>query len=108
MTCASRRLCFELVELAGEASFVEAQSVPWHSSDLSGERHCIRLSLCGRGAGTTAERLARTVADHEFAIPGVLVADVAVIELGRSDHIFRLDLEALTLNDFVSSDRSLG
>ena len=108
MTNAVRRLCLALTELADDATCMQADSVPWQSADLVGERHRIRLCLNGPDAIANAERLARTLPDHEFAISGILVADIAVTDVNRSHELSTIGLEALTLNDFVSADPTPG
>lgn len=97
MSCASRRLCMNFVNFARVPMLIEATSVPWHSIGLDGERHEIRLILNRPGAGHVAARLARMMPDHEFAIPGLLVADIAVTAVDCTFVATILTLEALTL-----------
>lgn len=108
MTDTARRLCSAFTDLADDATCAGADSVPWQSADLGGERHCIRLCLNGPDAAANADRLARTLPDHEFAISGILVADIAITGIDRSQQVSTIALEALTLNDLLSPDPTLG
>lgn len=53
------------------------RSCDWHSLTLAGERHVIDLNFTGDGAPIIASALTAGLADHEFAIPGIIVADIA-------------------------------
>lgn len=108
MTYSSRRLCVNFVNLAKASALIDASSVPWKSMGLDGERHAVRLMLSGPGAEREAARLAHIVPDHEFAVPGLFVADIAVIAIERTPDGAVLTLEALTFDEPVSSDRTRG
>lgn len=99
MTRAARLLCDALLALAGNARVACARSVPWVSTDLAGERHCIRLAIEGAEAANIAARLSGLLPDHEFAIRGLLVADLtAKIVRPDVDHAI-VGVEALTFAD---------
>lgn len=74
---------------------------PWASITFSGARHRLRISFAGPGAvGAAADVLQRLEA-LEVAIPGLLLADLALLAESRSDDGRRawLDLEALTIDE---------
>lgn len=52
----------------------------WASVTFSGSRHTLALLFAGEEAVEAGERFIAALADHEFAIPGQLVADAAVTE----------------------------
>lgn len=96
MTRAARLLCDALLALAGNVRVARARSVPWVSMEMAGRRHCIRMMIEGAEAANIAARLVTTLPDHEFAIRGLLVADL-VGEIGAPifGHAI-IDVEALT------------
>lgn len=95
MTRASRRLGVIFVNLAKGSTLIDADSIPWRSMGLAGERHQIRLRLGGHDAEHEAGRMAQALPDHEFTLPGLLVADVAITATQRVDDGVILTLEAL-------------
>ena len=52
----------------------------WASITFSGARHTLALLFAGEEAVEAGERFIAALPDHEFAIPGQLVADAAVTE----------------------------
>ncbi len=64
-----------------------------------GERHCIELRIIGDGGSELAERLTCGLADAAFAIPGQIVADIAVARGPHRDPDggLTLTIEALTI-----------
>lgn len=78
------RLVDALKSLAGGHGDVLSHcETSWASITFSGKRHSLRLLFDGVTAAEAGEGLIATLPDHEFAIPGQLVADAAVIE---ADH----------------------
>ena len=77
----------------------EWQSVDWQSLTFVGERHEVALRLTGPDARAAAERLGTGLADAEFAIPGHIVADIAIAGTAReaNDGSVLVSLEALTI-----------
>jgi hypothetical protein len=78
---------------------IELQSTDWQSLTLTGERHEISLRIPPPDADEVARRLVEGLEDAEFAIPGQIVADIAVagqIERGPDDSI-ALTIEGLTV-----------
>jgi hypothetical protein len=70
----------------------------WASITFSGTRHSIVLEFCGPEAVAAGEELIERLPDHEFAIPGQLVADATITAV---DHRFgameRLEVTAVLL-----------
>ena len=78
----AERLRAALLELAGNqaevASHVERN---WASITFAGTRHSIELHFAGDAAVAAGELFIAALPDHEFAIPGQLVADAAIVEV---------------------------
>ena len=53
----------------------------WASITFAGARHSLSLIFAGAEAVEAGERFIANLPEHEFAIPGQLVADAAVIEV---------------------------
>jgi hypothetical protein len=76
----------------------DARSIDWQSLTFVGERHEIELRICGPDADTVADRLCDRLPDAEFAIPGQILADIAVRRRQRADDgSALLSIEALTI-----------
>lgn len=105
MSRAASGLLRALLERIGEQSdrilLSEIQSVDWQSLTFTGETHLMRLRVPGPHADTIVGRLTLGLGDVEFAIPGHLVADIAVAGVpARSlDGSVTLAIEALTIAD---------
>ena len=86
---------------AGREQFLlsDVRSTEWRSLTFSGERHRIALRITGPHSESFAQRMVHRIEDSEFAIPGVLVADIAVTEgpARQRDGSVAVTLEALTL-----------
>lgn len=54
------------------------EETPWASITFSGARHEMMIDFSGPDAVAAGERFIAALPDHEFAIPGQLVADAAV------------------------------
>lgn len=73
----------------------------WHSLTLEGERHRFTLRLTGAGAVEAGAAMCQDLEDAEFAVPGWIVADIAV-ERGPaigSDGSVEIGIEALTIRE---------
>lgn len=74
----------------------------WASITFSGSRHCVSLMFTGDAAVAAAETFIDALPEHEFAIPGQLVADATVTSV---DHALQptpqmqVDVEILLLED---------
>lgn len=77
----------------------EATSIDWQSLTFTGERHQISLRICGPGSGDGMRRMCAGLADAEFSIPGLLVADISVLgaPMKAVDGSTDLTIEALTI-----------
>jgi hypothetical protein len=53
----------------------------WASVTFAGARHTLTLLFAGEDAVAAGEALIAALPDHEFAIPGHLVADAALVEV---------------------------
>lgn len=88
-----------LMELSGGRGTVLAHGeTAWASITFTGSRHEVVLEFCGAEAVACGEELIERLPDHEFALPGQLVADATVTEV---DHRFgameRLEVTAVLL-----------
>lgn len=75
---------------------------PWASATFTGCRHSITLDFAGAGEVAAAEQLIADLPDHEFAIPGQIVADATVTAVCQTSlPVPRLTLtaEILLLDD---------
>lgn len=73
------KLLRSVLGLAGpHATLVSQRETPWASITFSGARHSIVLAFHGWEACDDAENLIVELPDHDFTIPGVLVADATV------------------------------
>ncbi len=54
------------------------EETPWASITFSGARHEVMFDFAGPEAVAAGERFIAALPDHEFAIPGQLVADATV------------------------------
>ena len=93
------QLLSALLDLAqGQAELLRHTERAWASVTFSGTRHSVVLAFTGADAVAQGERLIDTLPDHEFTVPGQLVADAAVV---RVDHALlplpRLEVEVEVL-----------
>lgn len=84
---AGERLRDALLELAqGEAAVLSHAETNWASITFAGARHRLELAFEGADAVEAGELFIAALPEHEFAIPGQLVAEATVVAV---DH--RLD-----------------
>ena len=78
---------------------IDFRSTDWHSLTFIGERHEMELRLPGPDAAAIADRVTAGLAEAEFAIPGQIVADVALAKppLHGPNGSIELHIEALTI-----------
>ncbi|MBV7266618.1 hypothetical protein KCG45_10550 [Erythrobacter sp. WH131] len=69
----------------GQASLLSHEDTPWASITFSGARHEVMLDFDGKLAVAVGEDFIANLPDHEFRIPGQLVAEATVREV---DHRF--------------------
>ena len=77
----------------------EFRSVDWQSLTFVGERHEMELRIPPPDAPALAARIADSLSDAEFAIPGQLVADIGMDRppSHNRDGSVSLHIEALTI-----------
>jgi hypothetical protein len=96
------RLREQLLELAcGRASVLTHEEKAWASVTFAGARHRVELAFEGAEAVEAGEGFIAFLPEHEFVIPGLLVADAAVTEV---DHrldppLMRVTCELLLLEE---------
>ena len=91
-----------LLELAqGRATIVEHGEKPWASITFTGSRHRLELGFEGAEAVEAGELFVALLAEHEFAIPGQLVADATVTDVDHrlNPPLMRVHCELLLLED---------
>ena len=72
----------------GYADVLTHEETPWSSITFSGARHDVTLDFNGEQAVAVGEEFIAALPDHEFCIPGQLVADASIREV---DHRFGAD-----------------
>jgi hypothetical protein len=76
------RLREALIALAqGKADVLAHSETNWASITFAGARHRLELAFEGADAVDAGELFIAFLPEHEFAIPGQLVADAAVLEV---------------------------
>ena len=79
----------------------DVESVDWQSLTLAGERHQIVLRVTGLNSTNVARRMCAGLEDSEFSVPGLIVADIAVVGTPRRepDGATAVMVEALTVSE---------
>jgi hypothetical protein len=76
------RLREALLDLAqGQATFLAHCETPWASVTFAGARHRLLLEFGGSEAIDAGEAFIALLPEHEFELPGQLVADATVTEV---------------------------
>jgi hypothetical protein len=76
----------------------DARSIDWRSLTFAGERHLLGLRITGANSAAVAERVCDGLADAEFSIPGVIVADITAGPPSCApDGSSIIEIEALTV-----------
>jgi hypothetical protein len=78
----------------GRASLLTHEETAWSSITFSGTRHEVMLDFDGAEAVEVGEQFIADLPEHEFRIPGQLVADATVREV---DHRFGGDDERMVV-----------
>jgi hypothetical protein len=82
----------------GHGTVLSHDETAWASITFSGTRHRLVLEFCGLEAVAGGEELIERLPDHEFTLPGQLVADATITAV---DHRFgameRLEVTAVLL-----------
>ncbi|MEZ5695197.1 MAG: hypothetical protein R3E18_01820 [Sphingomonadaceae bacterium] len=87
---------------AGQGQLLSHAEKPWASITFSGSRHTLRFAFDGAEAVSAGEDLIDVLPEHEFTIPGQLVADAIVTGVDHALlHSPRMEvtLEVLMLDD---------
>ncbi len=71
----------------------------WRSLTFTGERHRFELRISGPYAGHAVDWMCDGLEDAEFSIPGLIVADVALVDppARAPDGSVSITVEALTV-----------
>jgi hypothetical protein len=79
----------------------DVQSTDWQSLTLTGERHQFELRIAAPHSDAVANRMCSGLEDAEFSIPGLIIADIAVVgdPLRTSDGSTSVTIEALTIEE---------
>lgn len=97
------RLLSSVLSLAGTgAELLRHAERPWASATFSGTRHTIALSFRGDDAIAAGEAFVAALPDHEFAIPGQLVADAVIVAVDHAllpEPCMTIEAELLLLDD---------
>ena len=105
MSTAASNLLRALIARAGvprdRILLTDVQSTEWQSFTLTGERHVFELRVSAPHSETVADRMCRGLEDAEFSIPGLIVADIAVVcdPVRGSDGSTSVTIEALTIEE---------
>lgn len=103
MSAAASGLLRALLDRAGadrnRLLLSDIHSVDWHSLTLAGERHLVTLRIPGPDAQRMIDLFVLGIEDAEFAIPGHILADIAVTgtPTRAPDMSVTLEIEALTV-----------
>lgn len=93
----------QVLQLAGpEAQLMHHAERAWSSTTYSGAYHTFRLSFANPAAITAGEHFIATLPDHEFALPGRLVAKATIVSAEHSlidGPLLRLEAELLVLDE---------
>lgn len=91
---------FDLAQ--GQAELLRHSERNWASATFAGTRHTVALAFSGSAAIAAGEELIAALPDHEFSIPGQLVADATVISVDQAalpQPRMVVELELLLLED---------
>jgi hypothetical protein len=87
-----------LTELLPGAAVIRRREYDWRSATSLGVRLVLDLQIEGFDAAR-AKTFVAMVADHEFSLPDLLVADIAVTEQRSIGNATALTVEALLLDE---------
>ncbi|PTR12807.1 MULTISPECIES: hypothetical protein [unclassified Novosphingobium] len=96
------RVVRSVLALAGRsAQLIDHRERPWASVTFSGARHTVILRYTGWEACDDGEALIAALPDHEFTVPGAVVADVTVVRTDEAvlpQRTLEVELELLLLD----------
>ncbi|HET9630685.1 MAG TPA: hypothetical protein VFP14_14510 [Novosphingobium sp.] len=97
------RLLGQVLKLAGgHGDLVRHDERPWASVTFSGTRHTIALVFVGPDAISAADAVIEQLPEHEFDIPGHIVADAQVREVSHQhlpEQKLTMEIDILLLED---------
>ena len=97
------RLVAAITELAqGYGEVLSHQETAWASITFSGRRHSLRILYDGVIPAEAGEDMIAALPDHEFSIPGQLVADATISAVDHRllpDERLEVVLEVLMLDE---------
>jgi hypothetical protein len=105
MSAAAASLLRSLLRRAGinrdRILLTEFRSTDWQSLTFIGEQHRIRLRIPSPGAAEISASLVNGIEESEFAIPGHVVADIALAAEPEqmADGSIIIAIEALTVEE---------
>jgi hypothetical protein len=80
----STRLIHAVAGLAVSGILTDHRETSWASITFAGTRHGMTWLFCGVDAVEVGEAFIAALPDHEFRIPGCLVADATIVEVSSS------------------------
>lgn len=86
----------------GKAELLRHAERPWASATFSGTRHVVALTFPGPAAVAVGEQFIAVLPDHEFDLPGEIVADAAITEVEHAHYPesrLTVEIELLLLED---------
>lgn len=96
-------LLAEVLRLAGDqAELLHHGERPWSSATFAGSRHILRLDFAGEAAMDAAEKFIAALPEHEFTLPGRIVADAQVTsveQMALPQPRMTVEAELLLLDD---------
>ncbi len=83
---------------SGHSTMLSHTEKAWASITFAGTRHEVVLEFCGVEAVAAGEELIERLPDHEFTLPGQLVADATITKVvHRFGAMERLEVTAVLL-----------
>lgn len=95
------RLLTQLLDRAGAPATIErAASRPWASALFEGRRHVVTLRISGPDAAARRARFVTGLESAEWTLSGHFVADITIDQDCPDAGDYRLELSALTIEDW--------
>ncbi len=98
----SSRLIDAVAVLANSGILTDHRETSWASITFAGTRHGMTWLFSGAEAVECGEAFIAALPDHEFRIPGCLVADATIVEVSSSqlpEPMMTLTIEILLLEE---------
>lgn len=96
-------LLSSIMQLAGgKAALLRHSERPWASVTFSGSRHSITLAFAGHDAVAAGDVFLTALPDHEFVIPGQIVADASILRVQHDmlpEPLLEVEAELLLIED---------